>query len=335
VRQTFPGDRLQCEGGKFLRHIIACVLTASFAFATAGSPMGYAKRKPLLRPAIDEKIVLPPTGSSIRTNPRTGEVEEYPLEGEVTLDPRSGYFRLSWNGRDGQRKLLIWEPPWNVDAVVDARVEYDLNGHAYRYVYSMQNLPTSMEKLQALFVSVQAAVEKVEKPDDTWFSYPLTDVLLQKFEVTAGRGWSQAERAHVGLLPGQKATGFSYRSAGLPAIVKCWGRARMRGHSAGEEAPDVLVDAISKYNWMVPQGYTIGPDERLGKMSLAERLKYLVEHLPKMLELGWIENQKVMGWYETNLKAGKAAEVRARAAADFKKNLVTSEVLALMTYLTR
>jgi len=27
--------------------------------------------------------------------------------------------------------------------------------------------------------------------------------------------------------------------------------------------------------------------------------------------------------------------VRARAEADFKKNLITSEVLALMTYLTR
>jgi LEA14-like dessication related protein len=54
-----------------------------------------------------------------------------------------------------------------------------------------------------------------------------------------------------------------------------------------------------------------------------------------MLELGWIENQKVMQWYETNLKAGKVAEVRARAEADFKKNLITSEVLALMTYLTR
>jgi hypothetical protein len=70
-------------------------------------------------------------------------------------------------------------------------------------------------------------------------------------------------------------------------------------------------------------------------MPLEGRLKYLIEHLPKMLELGWIENQLVMGWYETNLKAGKAAEVRARAQADFQQNLITSEVLALMTYLTR
>jgi hypothetical protein len=42
-----------------------------------------------------------------------------------------------------------------------------------------------------------------------------------------------------------------------------------------------------------------------------------------------------MGWYEMNLKAGKTAEVRARADADFKRKLITSEVLALMTYLTR
>ena len=63
-----------------------------------------------------------------------------------------------------------------------------------------------------------------------------------------------------------------------------------------------------------PHGYTIGPDERLGKMSVKERSNYLVQHLPQMLELGWIENQKVMQWYQNwYLKAGKVAEVRARA----------------------
>jgi hypothetical protein len=102
----------------------------------------------------------------------------------------------------------------------------------------------------------------------------------------------------------------------------------------GEEPPAVLEDLYLRRDaW--PHGWTIGPDERMAKMSLEERLKYLVERLPKMLELGWIENQKVMGWYETNLKAGKAAEVRARAEADFRRNLITSEVLALMTYLTQ
>ena len=314
---------------------VAALAVGVAAFATVFASWAHADRKLLPRPPIDEKIVLPPTGNSIRTNPRTGQVEEYALEGEVTLDPRSGYFRLSWNGLDGRRKTLIWEPPWNVDALVAARVEYDHDTRLYRYTYTMQSLPSSREKLETLIVELSAPAENVQAPDETWFSSEANARLAELLGVAAGREWSQARRGLVGLLAGQEATGFSYKSLGLPGIVKCFVRAHTRGHSAGEEAPDVLVDAIHKYNWMVPQGYTIGPDERLAKMSLKERLKYLVERLPQMLELGWIENQKVMQWYETNLKTGKVAEVRSRAEADFKKNVITSEVLALMTYLTR
>lgn len=319
----------------FVKRKVACFAAVAMVLATAGTSLAQTKRRPVPRPTIDQMIEHAPTGNSVRLNPRTGQSEEYPLEGEVVLDDKTGYFRLSWNGIDGRRKTLIWEPPWNVDAVVAASVDYDLNARLYRYAYTMQSLPSSGKKIESLYAEVRAAVEKVEAPDGTWHSDPFTEFVREKLGVTAGRIWSQAGRGLNGLLPGQRATGFAYSSAGLPAIVKCFVRAHTRGHSAGEEAPTVLVDAIVKYNWMVPQGYTIGPDERLAKMSLEERLSYLVERLPKMLELGWIENQKVMGRYDTNLKAGKAAEVRARAEADFKRNLITSEVFALMTYLTK
>ena len=54
-----------------------------------------------------------------------------------------------------------------------------------------------------------------------------------------------------------------------------------------------------------------------------------------MLRLGWMEDGTVLQWYKHNLDAGKAAEVRTRAQADFQKNLITSEVLALMTLLLK
>ena len=101
-----------------------------------------------------------------------------------------------------------------------------------------------------------------------------------------------------------------------------------------EELHPALSNLILRHEaW--PHGHTIGPDERLAKLSLQERLQYLSDRLPEMLRLGWMEDQAVMRWYKENLDAGKAGEVRARAQADFKKNLITSEVLALMTHLTR
>jgi hypothetical protein len=102
----------------------------------------------------------------------------------------------------------------------------------------------------------------------------------------------------------------------------------------GEEPPTVLENLYLGHDaW--PHGWTIGPDERLAKMSLKGRRNYLIEHLPKMLELGWIENQAVMQWYKENLRAGKAVEVQAQAQKDFEKDLISSEVLALMTFLLR
>jgi len=52
-----------------------------------------------------------------------------------------------------------------------------------------------------------------------------------------------------------------------------------------------------------------------------------------MLRFGWIEDQQVMGWYVDNLKSEKISEVRSRAQEDFNRQQITSEVLALVTYL--
>ena len=51
-----------------------------------------------------------------------------------------------------------------------------------------------------------------------------------------------------------------------------------------------------------------------------------------MLRLGWIRDGETLKWYQDNLKPGEWERIRTRAAEDTKKGLITTEVLALLTY---
>ena len=96
--------------------------------------------------------------------------------------------------------------------------------------------------------------------------------------------------------------------------------------------PEVFSAHLPGYEiW--PRGWTIGPDSRLTNLSRNGRVKYLQEHLPEMLRFGWIEDQQMMRGYVDNLKPEKISDVRSRAQEDFNRQQITSEVLALVTYL--
>jgi hypothetical protein len=266
------------------------------------------------------------------------EFEGYDSQGNsIYWDPQprvvplgKGKYALKWVGRTGRELTLVYERPDAVDVIVEASTSGSaLSRLGYRYkvrALKSSTLPVTGFLVQTFSQTVSPATD----------SLTFTGKMATFIEEFAEGSWMSFGplRGASAILPGRE-TEFGFVSPDLPGLVAC----RAHGGSfmvkgAGEEPPTVLENLYLGHDaW--PYGWTIGPDERLGKMSLEERLKYLVERLPKMLELGWIENQKVMDWYATNLKAGKAAEVRARAEADFKRNLITSEVLALMTYLTR
>ena len=97
--------------------------------------------------------------------------------------------------------------------------------------------------------------------------------------------------------------------------------------------PEVFLyetDLPNKESW--PSGFTIGPDSRLAGFSRAKRVKYLADQLPEMLRLGWIRDREIVKWYQDNLRPSEWGRVRTKANEDNEKGLVTSEVLALLTY---
>lgn len=267
-------------------HILLCCLVLA---ATAEVS---AKRKPLVRPVL-KNIEHEPTGTRLRPDPKTGQPSEYELDGKITYDKKSGNFLLTWNGVDGQRKTIVYEPATKLDAVIAATVDYDARQNVYRYTYAVTNLPTSKQTLQTFYLEARAPIHDVSAPDATWYSVALTDYLREQFKVRGGWTWSQTMHGRVGLLPAQEASGFTYLSAGLPTVVKCYVRHRGFLKGVGEELPEELHAAIDRVGWKIPQGVTVGPVAVPQPFHPATFARKILEMLEVSVQQGWVESSAV------------------------------------------
>jgi len=271
----------------------------------------------------------------------TPELEGYDKKGNpIYWHPKphvvplgDGKYAFKWTGHSGRELTLLYQRPDVVDVIVEADVVLTPQNHL-SYKYLVQNLKTSKQNLGGFEVRTFSATVKPQSSP----SFYATDPAHIRQDIDPIRDGLWIRFAPLGsrtqIRPGQTVV-FALTSPDPPGILECRAHAdTLTMMGVGEEPPGVLEDLYLRRDaW--PHGYTIGPDERVAKMTLEQRLKYLVEHLPQMLELGWIEDKATMECYKDKLHAGKAAEARVRAQRDFAKDLITSEVLALITYLTR
>lgn len=303
-----------------MNKIFASILLSNLLLL-ATTPLS-AERKPLPRPTL-KKIKHQPTGTNLRYNPKTKQSEEYELAGKIIYDEKTGNFLLRWTGMDGRRKTIVYEPATRLDAVIAARVDHDPKGNVYRYSYLLSNLPTSERKLQSFYLETQALIDNVKAPDATWgHSTALTDYLRQQFQVEAGWTWSQTRHGRVGLLPGEKAVGFSYLSLGLPGVVKCYVRHHAYLKGVGEGMPEELNAALDPLAWKIPQGVTVGPVAPPEIIHPATFARKLIEMLDVSIEQGWIESPSVAQEMRTLL--GNAAAAFDRGELERASDLLES-----------
>jgi hypothetical protein len=309
--------RFQDPIGKGVCRMKAAILACIAILPLMGeiNPL-FAKRRPLPRPELD-KIEHQPTGRSLRADPKTGEPLVYDVEGAITYDRRSGNFLLRWTGRRGKRLTVVYEPRLKVDAIVSAAVIYDSGGNAYRYLYSLRSLPSSQQKLQSFYVETRAPVEKVTSPDLSWHAFHLTDHQKQHLQIAGGRQWSQTRQGQVGLLPGTDASGFSYESAGLPGPVKCYAEGRTSLQDVGEVIPEELIVAFGKADWIIPQGFTVGPEIPAQPFRAGPFLQKIAGYISVSVEQGWIESTQVAEEIRKSLEQlHDAVERRDRRQSD-------------------
>jgi hypothetical protein len=223
-----------------------------------------------------------------RLDPATHQYVKYPVEGKLTRNQEAGTYTLEWTGVDGKRKTLTWVPPNKIAAEVAGVVNYDPKQHLFEYSYEVASLAGSEQKLQSLYVTSRAQVVSAGNPNETWYSSPFTQYLRQVFRTEEGWTWSQTMGGRIGLDPGESAKGFSLRSVGLPAVVKCY----VRGHTdtlhSSEDVPEELMEAIDRASWQVPFGVTIGPGLPPDRMSPQVIAQNLSQSLETSIKQGWI-----------------------------------------------
>lgn len=251
-----------------------------------------ADRKPLSRVVLKE-IQHGPVRKESRYDPETRKWEKFDREGRIVYEDETGNFLLQWLGMDGQRKTIVYTPATRLDVVVEAGVAYDPEANAYLYSYSMTNLPSSQRILQSLYLETRDSVRDVKAPEKSWYSRPFTEYLKGVFKADDGWSWADTRPGQAGLLPGEKAGGMEFQSAGLPGLVRCYVRHYAKLKGVGEELPEALHAAIDRVAWQIPQGVTIGPVKPPEPFYAAGFTRNLIRLLDVSVEQGWVNESRV------------------------------------------
>ena len=257
-----------------------------------------------------------------------------PWETRVDPKPRvvdlgKGKYGFRWIGSRGQELQVVFERPDMIDVVVEASV-FPATGGQLSYRYRVQNLKSSLQLLR-FFVVQTFSESTIRARDPRWHAGRLS---------VGYKEYNEGQWLTFGFLdsvlkvhPGESVE-VTLKSTDPPGLVKCATAGGFLGMSAAEEPmPEVFLyetNLPNKESW--PGGLTIGPDSRLAGFSQSEKVKYLSDRFPEMLRLGWIRDPEIVQWYQDNLIPGEWERIRTRAAEDNKKGLITTEVLALLSY---
>ncbi len=103
----------------------------------------------------------------------------------------------------------------------------------------------------------------------------------------------------------------------------------MRMVGVGEEMPHELEDLLPRYSsW--PQGVTIGPATRPPNASESSRPGNLETAWKQIAEAGWAP-ESVIDRYRALVEADNRESLQRATERDLKDNVITSEVVALLT----
>lgn len=255
---------------------------------------------------------------------RTREPVSYdPRPRVVLLDARSGKYALKWIGYDRKEKIVIYQRPDRIDAVVRASAARTPAG-GFLYTYGIDNLPSSGQRLSDFVVQAFSAdVRPLKKPAGYVGQ-------MSKNRAMSEGNWIFYGSSYFGptIGPG-KAAEASLVSTAQPGLVECrvtGGVFGMKG--AGEHMPQELENILPGYEiW--PRCFTLGPHDWLKTASTNDKISYIKKLVPRMRELGWMTASRSR-WYEQTLDDKNLRVILQQVEDDFTKGEITSEVRDLI-----
>jgi hypothetical protein len=260
----------------------------------------------------------------VRVDSSTGtEVRYDPRPRVVPIDPAAGWYGLVWIGYDGREKIVRYQRPDAIDAVVRAEARVDSSGR-YHYTYDVATLSTSRQMLGGFGVQTFGT-------DVTVISQPALHIgrLGARF---FDRGTWFRFAPLTGYQPPVRLGGtstFRLSASAPPGVVACSVDGGQVGYKGvGEEMPEELERLLPGYQaW--PRGFTIGPFAGLTTMTAAQRGSQLAEWIPEFERLGWMTTT-ARRRYHAGLGRGGLTEIAAMLEADLGAGHITREVASIV-----
>lgn len=270
----------------------------------------------------DAKLVTPT--KYLKRETEKGEYDQKPRV--IMIDEKAGKYELRWIGYDGKEKVVTYVRMDALDAIIETSVEMKPN--AYIYNYLIRNLTSSPNRIRHYLVqtfSKDIGNERIPGNEDIYIGHMSTHIPM--FSKGIWRGWGFLTE-NSKIRPGSSYV-VQITSESQPGIVGCFASAAeptLKG--VGEHMPAELERAMPGFEEMA-SCITIGPDERLAKFTKEEKVKYLLDNLPKFVEAGWMAGgtPKI---YEAILKRDDLAGAFEQAKKDIEKEFITSEIFYII-----
>ena len=293
-----------------------------------------------------------------------GIASEGRTQSGVRFDSETGNYIIQYPSYDtGDTITVIYEPPTKIKPNVKAMVKFNEGGGCYIYNYEVFNGTESIQRISDFEVEYLAAlpcsvgnldtplqrrledlaediggaeylylvqpppVSDVTSPDEGWHTgyYRFAPVWR----------WSDSDYDRIvnntlGIGQGESLSGFSFKSKGLPAIVKCYFRGFVRyyveddyedvqeGDDRGdywtsclvfpEEPPQEIEDTLDpliRFPNDTVKGKTIGPGKIPEIFEPLPFLDNLVSLKEQAYSLGWIDNKGILNSLDQKLEAAK------------------------------
>lgn len=260
----------------------------------------------------------------------TANGKEYdPRPRIVPIDEKAGKYELRWIGYDGKQKVIEYQRQDAIDGLVEAQVEKQSGNFTYKYLISIKpSSPTFLSEFIVQTFSSDIRDEFIPTGDENLHIGQMSNHIPQfsdgVWRVFAPLGQEKAKVAGPG-----KNIEFRLVSFSLPGVVNCnAGAGEITLIGVGEHMPSELEMAMPGFDELATC-LTIGPVERLSKMSKSEKEKYILDNLPKFVEAGWMagDTPKI---YESILKRNDLAGAFEQAKKDLELGFITTEVFHII-----
>ncbi len=160
----------------------------------------------------------------------------------VTFIPTTGNYLLQYTV-DGIQYGDTLEPSTKIDPVVTCLVAFDTTTSLYKYSYVLSLLPSSQQHLLSFATVHPATILSPEKPNNTWMMLALNQQLWEWSNSLVNTSGLHSDTTNI--APGHSLGGFSFKSAGLPAIVNSYLAGNAVGLAFTGEPPSLMEELLA------------------------------------------------------------------------------------------